>query len=342
VVQLDEALAFLRRAMERHGVPPWRAPESTEGLDRLAAALAPLRLPAELRRFWTLVDASTLLVAPSGVQVIWPKAALEDWRWMGEDFPDMQPRVLLTFAVESQHRYSVELTVGDADGGAIFEWWVGDQTFKRRFNGLAGWLEAVAALLHRGHYERFDNEFGSRWEVPDYGDAEAAAALRSPPGPHPVHGTLLEIQGGIKDWPKHWQLASGIRDEDLLPRGATHTIAELLASPPEAPLRATIAAQVTAVAGSGARWARVRVQDATGTLSVLCPPETTMLGPCWGMWYEFDVALEAGPRRRPADPDAASAGIEDLAEQFAAVLKAKYFGPAGATAVAIRPIPNRP
>lgn len=325
--------------MEENGIPTWRPPESIERLNELAAAVDPLQVPDDIQRFWNLVDPSTMLVAPNGVQLIPPEFALQDWRSMGEEFPDMQPRVLLTFAVESQHRYSVELTAGESRGGAIFEWWVGDLHFTRRFNEIADWLEHAALLLRRGLYERFDNEYGTRWNLPGYADNEAAAALRSAPELHPVHGTALEIEGGIVDWPKHWQRASGVRDEDLLPRGATHTIAEVLASPADAPLRATIAAQVTALAASG--WARVRVQDATGTLSVFCPAETTLLGPAWGDWYEFDIVVDAGPRRVPADPVSAGAGIEDPVEHGAAVLEAKYFGPSGATALSIRPI-SRP
>jgi hypothetical protein len=336
-VELENALASLRAAMEEKGIPPWRAPESMAGIHELAAALDPLRLPEELRRFWTLVDANTLLVAPGGVQVIPPEFALEDWRWAGKEFPSTQPSALVTFAVESQHRYSIELTVGDLRGGAVFEWWFGDLSFTRRFNEIAAWLEYAAALLRQGLYERFDNEFGSRWEVPGYAHAKAAAELRATPRPHPVHGTVLDIEGGIVGWPQHWQRASGVGNEDLLPRGATHTIAEVLASPVDAPMQATIAARVTALAASG--WARVRVQDTTGTLSLFCPAETTLLGPGWGRWYEFDIAVDAGPRRVPADPVAAGAEIEDPTDHVAAVLQAKYWEPATATALAVRPIP---
>jgi len=96
--------------------------------------------------------------------------------------------------------------------------------------------------------------------------------------------------GDILEWPEHWQRANGVRPEDLAARGAAHTIAEVLGSPPDRELRATIHARVVDLAG-GADWARVRVDDGTGRLDVLCPPGTTLLGPRLHATYELDIVV---------------------------------------------------
>ena len=201
--------------------------------------------------------------------------------------------------------------------------------------GRTGGLRYVAELIAQGNYERFDTE-QRRWLlVPDRKRADAAYAARPVPQSHPVHGDALHIGPDILDWPEHWQRATGLRPESLRLRGATHTVANLLASPPDVELRATIAARVADLA-FGAGWSHVRVDDGSGALNVACPGETTLLGPGVGGWFEFDIVVAPGVRQVPVDPDAAAAGIEDDVERITAVLMARYGGPAGATAEAIR------
>jgi hypothetical protein len=122
------------------------------------------------------------------------------------------------------------------------------------------------------------------------------------------------------------------------PRGATHTIAALLKSPPAQRLRATIAARVVDLMWT-AGWTRVRVDDGTAALDVTCPSATTLLGPRMGDWFECDIIIEPGERTASADPEAAGAGVEYAVEHVTAVLLAGYGGPTGATAEAIRRIP---
>jgi hypothetical protein len=156
-----------------------------------------------------------------------------------------------------------------------------------------------------------------------------------------VHGDALHIGADILDWPEHWQRASGVRPENLRLRGATHTVSDVVSSPPGAELRATIAARVANLAFGGG-WTHVRVDDGTGALNVACPDETTLLGPGVDGWFEFDIVVAPGVRQVPVDPDAAAAGIEDDVERIAAVLMARDGGPAGAIAEAIRRMPTPP
>jgi hypothetical protein len=274
-------------ALTAAGIPLWQPPESLRDLEKLEAALAPMRLPAVVRQFWTRVDARTLRVHPYPMFMP-PEGALTLWRQARDEFRSMQPLTLLDVGYESHQCMSVELDVGDVMGGALFEWCVSDPSgFTRRFNALADWLAYIAELVRRGLYRRLESTHGPVWVVPGYENTDAERAVHPTPAAHPVHGSTLHIGGDILDWPEHWQRVNGVRDRDLQLRGATHTIAQVLASPTGEPLHATVAAKVTALAGSTS-WARVRVHDGTGALDVFCPAETTLLGPRIDDWYEFD------------------------------------------------------
>jgi hypothetical protein len=340
-VTIDEALTALGAALAGAGVPLWRAPETLADLDELEAELAPMRLPEALREFWTRVDVATLRVEPYP-NFTTPKSALEDWRMSRDEFPGQTPLAFVNVGYESHDYMSVELDIDEFKGGALFESDLPNGTgFDRRFNGLADWLGYVAELIAQGNYEGGDPGQPPWLLVPDRDRADAAYAARPVPESHPVHGDALHIGPDILDWPEHWQRASGVQPENLLLRGATHTVAGVLASPPGAELRATIAARVADLA-FGAGWTHVRVDDDSGALNVACPGETTLLGPGVGGWFEFDIVVAPGVRQVPVDPDAAAAGIEDDVERITAVLMARYGGPAGATAEAIRRMPAPP
>jgi hypothetical protein len=327
-VTIDEALDAVAAALAGMGVPLWRPPETLADLDELEAELAPMRLPEAAREFWRRVDVRTLRVDPYP-SFTTPEFALHGWRMARDEFAAFQPLALVNLGYESHGCMSVELDMDGIEGGALFEWFVSDPSgFDRRFDGLPDWLRHLAELIGQGRYRRTETEQGPRLLVPDPDDAGAAHAARP----------VLHIGHDILDWPEHWQRANGVRPEDLRLRGATHTLSEVLASPPEQELRATIAGRVVDLAGGGG-WTRVRVDDGTGALNVACPTEASLLGPRMHDWYEFDIVVAPGTRQAPVDPDAAAAGIEDPVERVTAMLMARYGGPAGATAEAVRRMP---
>lgn len=340
-VTIDGALEALSGAFERVGVPLWRPPKALAALEALEAELAPLRLPEAVRKFWRRVDVRTLRASPyPGFTT--PEFALGGWRLARDEFRVFQPLALLNVGYESHGCMSVELDVGDVDGGALFEWFVSDPSgFERRFDGLAEWVRHIADLIDRGGYKRLETDHGPWSLVPDPDVAEEHWVAPSVPGWHPAHGTMLHVGGDILEWPEHWQRVNGLRPQDRRLRGATHTVSEVLVSRPDQALRATIAGHVVSFAGSGA-WAHVRIADGTGELDIACPAGTLLLGPRLGRWFEFDVVVAPGVRRAAAAPDAAVAGIEDPVEQVAAVLMARHGGPAGANAEAIRRMPAPP
>jgi hypothetical protein len=337
IVDIEQALNELQGAMVASGMPLWRLPESEDELKHLEVAISPMRLPADVRHFWTQVEARSLRLRPYP-SFISPASALKFWNGARDEFRSAQPMALVDVAYESHQCMSVELDIGDVQGGALFEWSVSDPGgFTRQFNGIADWLTHMVGLVRAGLYQRLEYSDGPVWFLPGPDNEELERGMRPTPAPHTTHGTALHVGGDILDWPGHWQHVNGLRQADLVPRGATHSIAEVLASPPTEGLRATIAARVTDYAGGGS-WARVRVDDGTGTLNVYCPAETTLLGPRNGEWNEFDIVVAPGVRQIPVDPGVAARGIEDDVERVAAALIARYGGPAGATAQAVRPL----
>lgn len=270
-------------------------------------------------------------------EFIGPEFALTGWQMARDEAPAQQPLVLVNVAYNSHECLSVELETDDLPGGALFEWFLSDPSdgFKRRFDGIADWIGHVARMIARGTSVRVDSERGPWLQLPSEHELDIWGP---PPGPHPVHGTRLRIERDILAWPEHWQRANGLHPDHLVLRGATHTIAELLATPQAQPVRATIAAQVTSLFGG--RGVRVRVDDRSAMIDVYCPPETTLLGPALERWYEFDVTVDAGERHLPADPNTADAHLSNPVDQLAAVLMARHGGPIEATAQAVRRIPT--
>jgi hypothetical protein len=301
---MDEALEALRDACGAADVQAWQRPLTLTALEALEAEIAPLRLPDQARQFWTLVNATTLRLVPYPA-FITPEAALQAWRMGRDEFAAMQPLALVDVGYTSHGCMSVELHAGDIEGGALFEWFVSDPSgFDRRFNSLADWVWYVADLVHRGHYLRRDSERGPWVYVPDPAEGDKVRATRPRPGRHAVHGEVLHIGGDIFDWPEHWQRANGLRPEDMRPRGATHTVAEVLASPPDSELRATVAGRVVALGGS-AGWTGARVDDGCGRLDIACPAAVTLQGPRMHDWFEFDIVVAPGERVPPPAPGGA-------------------------------------
>jgi hypothetical protein len=321
-VDLDDALDELIERLTGVGLPRPDAPADPQALQALETELAPLRVPGEVRRFWERVDAHTLRLN-SGTPLHGPDFALTTWRWTRDEFRALQPMALLQIGYDSHQCMSAELEFGDDPGGALYEFNVVDGDFTRRFSSLADWLRYLSLLIESGNLLRYQTPNGPSVHVPALGRWEEEQARR------PVQAV---IGRDILDWPERWQRLNGLEAADLRLRGATSTIAALLATRPDEPAHATIAGLVVALAGSTA-GVRVRVEDESARIDVLCPPGTTLLGPRLGQRFEFDVVVPAGPRVRPPAGSTGAASV-------ASVLHARHGGPTGATAEAVRPAPH--
>jgi len=337
-VTIDEKIGALAETLVRAGVAPPRAPDDLGPMTELEAAIAPLRLPAAVRRFWELVDPTTLNVEPFP-HLETPRFALESWRLQLEIAPDSTPRSLLSIASTNWSHLSVELDHPDGpSGGALFAWALDADAFFLRHHALEDWLERIIALVAAGAWTRVETNRGAYLLLDDEDGQLPLGTPRALP-PHPVHGRRTQFERRSLLWPAHWQRASGIDPAAALPRGATHTIAELLDSNPETTITATIAGRVIDRMTSE-NVTRVRVSDGSGLLDIAYEPSADLFSLAYGDRAEFDVQVPAGPRPRPRPPAAEAAGPadEDPAQKLARHLLARYGGQVGAVATAVRPL----
>ena len=336
-MEIDAAIEALGDALAEQGFERPRPP-SADPLVEVRAAVAPLRLPAELERFWQLVDPATIRAEPfPGFTT--PAWAIKSWHMQREQFPHREPHNLLLVGYQSWVCMWIELD-DEQHGGTLFEGALDYDRFYRRHNRLGDWLEHVAALIDAGRGERREGSNGPYLLVQDPHD-DLPRAQRPGPPPHPFYGDQVEFPRDTLSWPTHWQLASGIDPAAAEPRGATHTIGDVLASDPQREFRATVVGRVIDLAGfSGGT--RVRVTDGTGEIDIGCAGETTAFGIAITQHFEFDITIATGEREVPADVDAARAAGGDPVKRLTRVLLARYGGRVGATATAVRPLDGAP
>jgi hypothetical protein len=203
-VSIDEKIMRLTQGLREKGVEPPEPPEDTKVLKEIDAAVAPLRLPAEVRRFWELVDPCSLRIEPYP-HLTSPQVALELWQEQVADSPGVVPRVLFPIAYES-HLFTFVEVHGD-DGGALFVWgYTGPEDFQLTFLGIAGLLDDMLDALADNRYRDFGGTLGIR----PHGAKYASSADQGPQGPHPVFGAIDSIPGHLDAWPESWLLRSGI------------------------------------------------------------------------------------------------------------------------------------
>jgi hypothetical protein len=337
-VGIDAAIDALAHALTANGVEGPRPPAEPYDLDAIDAELAPMSLPAQVRRFWERVDPASLRVWPYP-EPIPPSNALEAWMGRRDEFPGLAPLALFDVGYASHQCMSVELDSPFGCGGTLFEWNLVDVPFYVRYNDLAGWLDRITELLIGEQFDRREGPNGAVLVLTDPDAATPMTELPGPTSPNPVHGQITRYERDPLQWPLRWQRLSGIEPEDLKPRGATHTVAELLASDPARPLEATIAARVIDLGGSS-DITRVRVSDGTGVMAINCPTAVTALGPSMSQEFEFDLIVPAGKRHVPPDPETLEE-LDDPVKNISQRLMARYGGPATAVAMAIRPLRGR-
>jgi hypothetical protein len=314
-----EAVARLRRAHAATGLCDVSAPgaEVEDAIDQIAAALAPLRLPADLVTLWRSVDPDSLTVAPCP-RPAGPELSLRLWREHFAGRPDLAR--FFPWCYESHDFMLVELDGPAVEGHGCFSWTAGGAPVVRTFTSVAAYVDLWATMIELREFTyhpqlgvlEFDPE--RRWS-----DAQLVRLAADRTGP-------------AKGSPERQQ------------RTFT-TVANLRAAAArgESP-SGVVRARVLSLSGS-ASGARIQVTDGTGRLDMWCPASLCGNGPVIDRRYEFDVTLRPGC---PQPPDAAAAlgGVERATRRGdirAAVLLATplydrlYRTPAAAQARSIRP-----
>ncbi|MDQ8042942.1 MAG: hypothetical protein AAGC49_14925 [Brevundimonas sp.] len=344
---IDVALDRLAAAYKTAGLSPIRpAHDAGSVLANIRAEIAPLRLPAELERFWQRVDPSSISVAPYPTPTS-AAFALDSWKQHRDTSPGMVPRLLFPVAYQSWGYLFVELEDGHGSGGPVLEWAYGGSPFAVRFPRLSAYVDLLATMIELGEYKRREHGGGSYVEFDPDGRWKDAVTVRlSAAQPLPHFGHAFELDEDVLAWPEHWLLADGLTPAGRRLRGATTTVADLLRrASAGSRAQGTVRARVVSLAGTAA-GRRVAIDDGTGELDVWCPAEVCAYGPIIRSEFEFDVVVEPTPGPAPdwspehhGAQSAALAHDLEAAQAAARELHAKAFGtPAAATATAVRPV----
>jgi hypothetical protein len=155
---------------------------------------------------------------------------------------------LFDVGYESWNCMSVELDAPDHVGGALFDWRLDGDAFRRRWPGLDEWLRHITRLVADACVKQVDAN-GREYLLLDDWDTELALTHPERIPAHPVYGAQVAFPRDPLEWPAYWQRASGIDPADAEPRGATVSVASLLASDSAFEIRATIIGEVRALMG---------------------------------------------------------------------------------------------
>ena len=296
---IDTAVDQLDDALRHAGLPPLEPATNDVSLDDMDEAVAPYELPPDVRRFWELVDPSSLAVR-SFPDLIAPAAALKLQQAEvehGVSVPHVPPPLLFRVGHAGLVSLSTELASTCGPGGTIFRWAFDEDGFRIVYSGLADLLGVIAELVSEGRVEHN----GGFVFLPDGADEDKRLERMRQAGPHPVYGDADTIPSRLEEWPTHWLEASSVDLRDRVPLGATHTIDQLVEAASRAPASGRIAGTVTRLVGIG-RDTVVLVDDGTRQVNVWCPAGTSPWGPVNKRRFEFEVTLE-GPVPAPPELD---------------------------------------
>ena len=193
--RVDELVDELHRVMDALGLTVPGALREPSILDEIDSALAPARLPAQVRRLWELVDTDVLgnsvrthpqLAKPDFC--LWSRRNLDE----PDDFTVGHPGHFFQVFYTSHAEMSVECDGPGWEGGCLFDWFLSDpgSPFVLRFQSVVDWLEVLLAVLDEGAYQHL----GDRTVLVD--DARrrqlAGDRLAGQP-PHAQYGIGIEI-----------------------------------------------------------------------------------------------------------------------------------------------------
>jgi hypothetical protein len=212
-VGIDASIDALADAHRAAGVDPPGAPSDLSDLDAVDAAIAPISLPGQVRRFWERVDPGSLRVwaypHPTTVAL-----CARPWKQHRDEFAGMVPQALFLVGYESWACISVELDSPLGSGGAMFEWRIDGRGFYLRYHDLGGWLDRITELVVAGEFERRDGTTGPVLVLRDPQTSLPMNALPGPSTPSPIHGRVRSYERDPLMWALHWQRLSGIELED--------------------------------------------------------------------------------------------------------------------------------
>ncbi len=287
-----------------------------DGVDELREAVAPYLLSSQIEALYRWRDGGD-----QGVFGGWRMRPLEELiRWYRFTVDKLQsPRSWLPiFDDQIVNIVTLDLPGEPRSDTSVWYGHTHDGWLARMFDSIAALLNVVCDAAE----ENALVESNGRLSLPngDYGESldghgwSRLRLARSPGGlrhPEPPPGTELS-RSPNPSWPREWLLPLGVTDESLTLRGATHTIAQLVAAAAEAPAQGTIRGRVVTGMSIGGDWWNPVVDDGTGRIVVCCNTALIPISVGCGSEGEFDVVLKDISTPEPsAHPNPQVAGIAD-------------------------------
>jgi hypothetical protein len=264
-------------------------------VEELRRAVDPFELPRQVEAMYRWRGGGD-----TGVFGGWRMRSAEDLiRWYEFTNTDLgEPAIWLpVFDDQIVNVVTLDLPGGSPSDSSVWYGHTHDAWLHRLFDSIESLVDVVsdaaaAGALIAGAGDRL--VLAETQESLD-GQGWSDLRLRRCPGsfrwPDPPPGTYLG-RSPNPDWPRPWLTAIGITDESLTLRGATHTIAELIAAAASGQVAGTIRGQVITGAG-GMGWWNPVVRDGSAELVVHCDTRLVPISPAVGQEAEFDVVLES-------------------------------------------------
>lgn len=276
-------------------------------LNRLREAVAPYLVPRQIEALYRWHDGGD-----SGVFGGWRMRQVDELiRWYRFSCEDLEaPRTWLP-VFDDQIVNVVTLDVPGLPPSDQSVWYghTHDAWLERRFDSIAAMLDVVCDAADDGALVEMHGRLGlQKGDFVESLDGRAWSTYRLSrcPStfryPDPPAGTYVS-RYPEPDWPRTWLAPLGVTAESLELRGATHTIADLVAAAARGPAQGTIRGRVVTGAGGAGFWSPI-VDDGSGRIVVACDTRLVPISVGVGSGGEFDVLLETAATPEPlADDD---------------------------------------
>lgn len=320
--------------------PPKDPQAVTDLVTHLIAEVAPLQIPEELVWLWQTFDGRESFGSLAGGLGWRFDKELQCFFMKDDDGFMPHPKPLLPIANGEHWWYFIDLS-GDelVAPGAIFEWCFTTVEYEMVALDIADVFHASSDAIELGEA----SDQGPYWLLDD--GPNFAARLRLA-GATEEQTRSIPIE--ILDWPQRWRDAEGITDEQIAPRGATHTIADFVEARHNGPVSGTIIAGRAGGGFGSGNGSRLFIQDETGELEVTIPSTVVQYGEKESGRFEYDITAIrwTGPEPTIRDLGSATAEVQRLALEgrvgdasAAAPNPHPYIdGPQPVTVTAIRPL----
>lgn len=189
---------------------------------------------------------------------------------------------LVTVGYASHQELVADQTHGDREPYLYVRDYVDGQGARLVFASLADLLRYLITIFDQGRSRTDEGPFDL------FKERERLSDLLPPSVPD---AERRQIGSDATAWPDRWRRAIGLSDDADTLRGATHTVAELVAARGLGPVEATVVGRVKNLGGSGA-GTLARLTDETGSIQVLIPSDVPWLGHSPTDTYEIDVVAD--------------------------------------------------